>query len=127
MSESRDNFCRELKTKFPEVEKLANFEYEKQWSDYDDEFYSYTWFEALANALNGEMQKQVEPEKYVDLFDFIRYSYMTGSEDVKKTIDVAFVENLFWKISSKKTKPYWEKLPNILQDLYVSFHRSKPL
>ncbi|WP_428239540.1 DUF7674 family protein [Gynuella sp.] len=126
MSESRDNFCSELKAKFPEVEKLANLEYQKQWADYDDEFYSYTWFEALANALNGEMQKLVKPEKYTELFEFIRFSYMTGTEDVKKTIDVAFVENLFWQIPPEKAKPYWEKLPDILKDLYIGFHQRRP-
>lgn len=127
MSESRNKFCSELKARFPEVGKLADLEYQKRWPEYDDDFYSYTWFEALANALNSEMQKNVEPERYSDLFEFIRSSYMTGSKDVKKTIDVAFVENLFWQISSKKAKPYWEELPDILKDLYFDFHRRRPL
>nr|WP_144407657.1 hypothetical protein [Gynuella sunshinyii] len=106
---------------------MVEIEYQKRWADYDEKFYSYTWFEALANAINGEMQKSTDPIKYVDLFDFIRYSYLTGTDDIKQTVDVAFVENLFWLISADKARPYWSVLPETLKDLYVKFHRRTPL
>ena len=123
---SRDKFCEEVKAKFPAISAKADREYIRQWGDFETDLYSYSWFESLANALNIEMDKGVPPKDYQDLFSFVSNGFLKGDEDTQNAIDVAFVENLFWNVSSSASELYWNTLPENLKDLYLSFHRKKP-
>ncbi|WP_432720805.1 hypothetical protein R0381_002921 [Jeongeupia wiesaeckerbachi] len=123
---SRDKFCEEIKAKFPTISAKAEKEYIRLWGDFKSELYSYTWFEALAGALNIEMNKGVPPKEYQALFSTVSSRFLSGDVDVKQAIDVAFVENLFWNVSSSASELYWNTLPEVLKDLYLNFHRRKP-
>lgn len=81
----------------------------------------------MANAINNEMNKGTSPKKYLNLFELISNAFESGSEEVKKCIDVAFVENLFWRTSGDLAKSYWKALPSNLKKLYVNFHSGSPL
>jgi len=59
--------------------------------------------------------------------EYISTQYKTGDEKIKDCIDVAFVENLFWRVPTEERISYWEGLPENLKELYVNFHQSKPL
>ena len=123
---SRDKFCEEVKAKFPAISAKADREYIRQWGEFETDLYSYSWFESLANALNIEMGKGIPPKDYQDLFSFVSNGFLKGDEDTKNAIDVAFIENLFWNVSSSASELYWNTLPENLKDLYLSFHRKKP-
>ncbi len=123
---SRDKFCEEVKAKFPSISTLADKEYFRLWGDFESDLYSYSWFECLANALNNEMGKGKPPKDYQGLFTFISNGLLIGDEDIKKAIDVAFVENLFWNVPLNACELYWNALPENLKDLYFGFHRKKP-
>ena len=123
---SRDKFCEEVKAKFPAISAKADREYIRQWGDFETDLYSYSWFESLANALNIEMGKGIPPKDYQDLFSFVSNGFLKGDEDTKNAIDVAFVENLFWNVSSSASELYWNTLPENLKGLYLNFHRKKP-
>ena len=128
MKESTDKLCEFIKAEYPVISEKADKEYTRQWGDFTDlEHYSYAWFEALANALNKEMSNEVEQTKYERLFALISKSLLEADEHLKKAIDVAFVENLFWQVPAKKAKNYWVSLPNNLKELYVNFHNKPPL
>lgn len=121
-------FYREVQEGYPEICGIADRMYNEYWNSIVEmEFSEYSWFESLANALNSEMQKQVDAGSYLELFEFIRHSFMVGDDDVKQAVDVAFVENMFWQVPSKKVKPYWGVFPNKLKELYIGFHRRDPL
>lgn len=123
-----DDFCKSVKRKFPDISAKADKEYARLWGDFTDtEYYSYSWFEALANVLNGEMRKETPPEDYSDIFGIISGSFESGGPEIKKAIDVAFVENLFWQVPEVNSESYWEVLPQNLKDLYVGFHHRTPL
>ena len=123
-----DEFCQHIKDRFPSISSSADKEYTRLWDDFTDtEYYSYSWFEALANALNAEMRKDVEPEKYAELFETIGQAFVSEGPDVQKAIDVAFVENLFWQVPERKAAPYWLELPKTLKELYLDFHGKSPL
>jgi len=125
---TRDEFCSLVKEKYPEISKKADKEYLRRWDDYvDDEYYSYSWFEALANALNSEMNKDIPADNYKELFELISTVFDTGCEEIKKAIDVAFVENLFWAVYENKSECYWALLPENLKKIYVNFHGKTPL
>jgi len=125
---TRDEFCSFIKEKFPTISKKADKEYVRRWDDYvDDEYYSYSWFEALANALNSEMNKNIPADNYKELLEFISAVFNSGCEEIKKAIDVAFVENLFWAVYENKSESYWTLLPENLKKLYVDFHGKTPL
>ena len=123
---SRDKFCEEVKAKFPAISAKADREYIRQWGDFETDLYSYSWLESLANALNIEMGKGIPPKDYQDLFSFVSNGFLKDDEDTKNAIDVAFVENLFWNVSSSASELYWNTLPENLKYLYLSFHRKKP-
>jgi hypothetical protein len=119
-------FYNETREKFPEITDKADREHILIWEDLDPE-YEYSWFESLAKAVNGEMDKEVTPDKYKELFLYLSSAFNNGDKDVRNCIDVAFTENLFWQIASDKAKPFWEVMPNNLKELYVNFHNKNPL
>ena len=123
---SRDQFCEEIKSQFPEISAKAEKEYLSFWGDVGPDFYSYTWFEALARVINFQMNKGAQPEEFKLLFSSISTGFLSGAEDVKKAIDVAFVENLFWSVSSKASELHWNHFPDVLKKLYLDFHGKRP-
>jgi len=123
---SRDKFCEEVKAKFPIISAKADKEYLRRWGDFKSDLYSYIWFESLANALNAEMNKGILPKEFQELFLFVSSSFLKGDEDIKKAIDVAFFENLYWNVSSTASELHWNHFPGVLQKLYLDFHGKKP-
>jgi translation initiation factor 2 alpha subunit (eIF-2alpha) len=125
---NRDEFCQKIKKEFPAISARADKQYTRQWGDFKDtEYYSYSWFEALANALNEEMRKESAPEQFSELLKIISTAYETSEVEVRQAIDVAFVENLFWQVPEIKCKSYWEELPKNLKELYEGYHHRTPL
>ncbi len=124
----RDDFCERIKRNYPDIAKKADQEYLRLYDDFDDkDLYSYAWFETLANAINYEMTNEVTACTHSNLFNDISKEFTKGNEDVQKCIDVAFVENLFWRIPSEKAEPYWSIFPENLKKLYIEFHRKPPV
>ena len=119
------NLYEAVREKFPTIRERADKIDVRQWGELDPEF-AYSWFESLASALNGEMSKQVDFSVHEPLFRYISGVFPSAGESVRKCIDVAFVENLFWQVPSAKCAPYWERLPATLRELYLGFHRRKP-
>ncbi|MCG7977581.1 MAG: hypothetical protein N0E58_05515 [Candidatus Thiodiazotropha endolucinida] len=125
---NRDEFCQKIKRDFPAISARADKQYTRLWGDFTDtEYYSYSWFEALANAINEEMRKETEPSQFADLLQIISTAYEAEEEEIRQAIDVAFVENLFWQVPETKSKSYWEALPENLRELYEGFHHRTPL
>jgi hypothetical protein len=114
-----------VREKFPAICEKADKIHVRQWGELDPEF-AYSWFESLANALNGEMSNQVDYSVHEPLFRYISSVFPGAGESVRKCIDVAFVENLFWQVPSAKCALYWELLPATLRGLYLDFHRREP-
>ncbi|OZG75458.1 hypothetical protein BTA51_03540 [Hahella sp. CCB-MM4] len=123
-----DSFCKAIKERYPAIATMADSEYTRLWGDFaDEEFYSYSWFEVLARALNKEMCGDVPPSEYRDLLVDISNSFKSGDREVRNCIDVAFVENLFWQVPELQTENYWNALPEVLKELYLQFHRKAPI
>ncbi|MFG6485521.1 hypothetical protein ACG04R_02485 [Roseateles sp. BYS78W] len=116
----------QVRRQFPSIAGLADRFHEKRWEGMVDEVGEYAWFEALADALNDEMRRQVPFDQHRAVFQMLARAYASGSDEVRGCIDVSFVENLFWTVSSAKSLPYWERLPPALKQLYVDFHRREP-
>ena len=117
---------RVVRERYPEITVAADRIHGRTWGEPAPEF-AYSWFESLANALNGEMNKGVDPGKYIKLFSLFSQTLQGCSPEVKECIDVAFVENLFWQVPGDKAEPYWAKLPASLKALYTGFHGRPPL
>ena len=126
--ESNVAFFRCARTSFPDLAEKADREHLKYWGEPPtEEQDSYSWFESVSRALNREMGGGAYILESQKFFQFVERAFMTGSEDVKKCVDVAFVENLFWQVPPRKADPYWQILPRALQKLYVDFHGRAPL
>jgi hypothetical protein len=117
-----------VRAQFPEVSAKADQEFLRYWGDdaYAPEG-AYSWFESLANALNAEMNGAVSYTVHAPLFACIGDVLAGCGKPVYECIDVAFVENLFWRVTVSKAAPYWHALPRPLQDLYIGFHNRPPL
>ncbi|MCG8613048.1 MAG: hypothetical protein MI864_21260 [Pseudomonadales bacterium] len=116
----------EFRIKFPAIAEKSDSRHIKIWGNLDPEF-AYSWFESLANTLNNEMSRGVPASKYAGIFRFILTQFQSGDAEVRKCIDVAFTENLFYQIEVEKIKPYWQILPKELKNLYVNFHGQEPI
>jgi hypothetical protein len=66
---------------------MANKQYTRQWGDFSEtEYYSYSWFEALANALNEEMRNETTPEKFTELLQIVSVAYETLEEEYARLL-----------------------------------------
>ena len=110
---------------FPDISQRADELHVNQWGTLDVDL-SYSWFESLANALNQEMSKERPYENHKALFDFMDQALSNASVEIYQCIDVAFVENLFWQVPSKKCASYWNSIPQALRRLYIDFHHREP-
>ena len=115
----------EFRAKFPELTKKADAEHIKNWDEIDPEF-AYLWFGSLANAINQDMQNDVDAQQYKEIFDFLKLQYLSGDAKAKDCIDVSFTENMFWRVQPEKAKSYWLLFPDVLKELYVNFHHREP-
>ncbi|WP_230971173.1 DUF7674 family protein [Nitrogeniibacter aestuarii] len=126
--ENNAAFFESARAKFPELAEKVDRQHVKYWgkqpSAAED---AYCWFESVSRALNSEMQREAYISESHAFFQFVECSFLTGSAEVKKCIDVAFAENLFWQVSPQKSAPYWQVLPQVLKNLYVDFHARTPL
>lgn len=121
-------FCNSIREHYPDISGKADKLYDRYWNYLVEmEFSSYSWFESLANALNEEMKRGTSAQDYISLFNEISQEYISGQEEVKKAIDVSFVENLYWQVREHEAKPFWEVMPINLKELYIGFHGRTPL
>ena len=106
------NFYQSVREQYPEIAQKADAEHIRIWGEIDPD-YTYSWFESLAKAVNTEM---AEPAVYKELFLYISRQYQNGSREIKDCIDVAFVENLFWRLPPEKIAPYWKYCRTICEN-----------
>lgn len=114
-------FFHEIRSKYPELTDAADKEHMQKFFDGKFEYVS-LWFESFSNALNSEMNKATDPEQYIELFKYFGEKFETETEEIRKYIDVYFVENLFWRVSPKYAVEYWFIITENLKNLYVNFH-----
>jgi hypothetical protein len=112
---------------FPQVSQSADACHRKRWGATTlPSGVEYSWFEALAEALNADMRQDVPYMTHDGLFRFIEGSFSQGAESVRDCIDVAFVECLFWHVPGQNCASYWQRLPHPLKRLYTEFHHHEP-
>lgn len=85
------------------------------------------WFESLAKAINTEMEQGAEVSKVGALLRLLDGSLAAGTEELRGCVDVAFMENLFWQVASRKAEPYWAVTPDRLKKFYVAFFGYTPV
>jgi len=121
------SFFRAARRAFPSLAGKADRHFLKYWNEQPSEENAYSWFASVANALNQDMRRSACPSECAEFFKFVAHSFCSASGEVKRCIDVSFVENLFWQVSPAKSAAYWRALPPSLQALYVGFHHKPPL
>lgn len=112
---------------FPSLAAKVDRHFIKDWDQQPAENTAYSWFGCAANALNEEMRREASLAECAGFFTFVAHAFCSGGDEVKRCIDVSFVENLFWQVSPAKSAAYWPKLPAVLQALYLGFHHTSPL
>lgn len=128
MIESTLDFYLQTRTLFPDLTERADREHVKYWGESPEAIAdSYSWFNAVASALNNAMCQGSYVQECQAFFDYVDTVLAQCGEPVKTCIDVSLVENLFWQVSLAKARPYWAVLPSQLQTLYLGFHRVAPV
>ena len=120
-----DSLYSDICEKFPVLAEKANKEYMRRFGELESVM-EFQWYVDLAEAINIEMKKGVEPEIFSDIFEFFRTRYINGDNEIRYWVDVSIVENLFWKVPPEMAKPYWDVFPNELKELYIDFHYDPP-
>ncbi|WKB51834.1 DUF7674 family protein [Eleftheria terrae] len=115
----------EVRSSFPKISQAADDHYERRFGG-ESPRHAHAWFESLANALNLEMSRGVDPRQHRALLSHLERA-LNSSAEVFECLDVAFVENLFWQVPGAKAAPYWQSLPARFKSLYEGFHGRTPL
>lgn len=122
-----EEYCKDIKSKFPEVSQLSDQLYDDYWNYLvETEFSSYSWLESLAKAINRRMSHTNIHDDITEIFRITSNAYSIGDSELRKAIDVAFVENLFGQVSKENCSHFWRTLPSNLQHLYIGFHGRPP-
>ncbi|SHG40607.1 hypothetical protein [Massilia sp. CF038] len=120
-------FFEAMHERFPMLAEKADRLYETYWAESPaDEDAYFVWFESLANAVNSDMRHGAAALQAKPVFEYIHEVFDNGSDQVKRCIDVSFVENLFWRVAPERALPYWKALPTPLKALYIQFHGRPP-
>ncbi|MFL6624901.1 MAG: hypothetical protein ACJ8IK_06630 [Burkholderiaceae bacterium] len=122
---SLEELSAEIRSRFPGISEAADRLYERQFGA-DSPMHAHSWFESLANAVNLEMSRGIDPMTHGALFAHLERA-LNSSDVVFRCLDVAFVENLFWQVPAAKADPYWQTLPARFKALYEAFHHRKPV
>ncbi|WP_426341068.1 DUF7674 family protein [Pseudoduganella sp. S-14] len=125
--ETNASFYLAVRERFPTLAQKTDRKYLKDWGEQPSEQDAYGWFQFVANTLNDEMRREAYLPESAEAFLFIAHVFASASEEVRRCIDVSFVENLFWQVPPAKAAAYWKKLPLQLQALYVDFHSKPPI
>ncbi len=116
---------KDVQTKFPELAASANQEHIYKFNDEDFDLDS-LWFESFANSVNRAMSSANGLETCKLVFNYFSEVYEKEDPEIRNCIDVSFVENLFWNVSSENSEIYWQYLPENLKHLYLGFHGRVP-
>nr|WP_325249146.1 hypothetical protein [Amylibacter sp.] len=119
--EMYEDFC----VSFPEAGQATDQRHAEFFGVEDDT--PILWFESLAIVLNAQMGAQGKGPELAAIFKFFEEKYKSGSQEIRKTIDAGFVENLFWEVPPSRAEPVWASLPRVLQHLYLGFHGRPPI
>jgi hypothetical protein len=111
----------EFRSLHPELTNAADIRHIEIWDSVSDET-AFLWFESLAATLNVKMGHADERAKISLAFMYFDKKFRTGNMEIKRCINVSFVENLFWQVPPRNAAPVWATLPKSLQQLYVDFH-----
>jgi hypothetical protein len=115
-----------VRSRFPQLTEKTDRMHMQRYID--DEFeLDFLWFECLADVLNAEMTAQVPYENYASLFEFLDNQVADGKPKIYECVDVAIVENMFFDVKGPHAKPYWDRFPKRLKELYLRFHGRPPL
>jgi len=105
---------KKLKAEFPAVvEKISRYleETSSGWS-------CYFWIEQFGNSTKELFQRRNYREAEKHLL-FIEKEFLQGSEKIQNIIEVAYVENILWKVSSKIRNEALKYVPNTLNIGYL--------
>jgi hypothetical protein len=110
-------FVAKIRRQLPSEAEKADALMRVRGFDIDEEL-DYLWIEALADVTNACIRRRNQ-QAMEHQFRFFSEQFDRGSEAVRKCIDVSYVENLMWELSSEDKKWAWLQLPENLQNLYI--------
>ncbi len=125
MTDEEQHFLEALRAVFPDQAKNTDISYFHKWEAIGEIALS-LWLEDFAHVTNILMN-QGEEKIVQSLFDYIDKNYQRSSPDLRKQIDVGYVENLFWKTTEQGAEMGWSLLSLRLQKLYINFHGRSPV
>jgi len=105
---------KELKAEFPEVVKKISRYLEETSSGWS----CYSWIEQFGNSTKELFQRRNYREAEKHLF-FMEKVFLKGSERIQNIIEVAYIENILWKVSSEIRNEALKYVPYTLNIGYL--------
>lgn len=116
---------KDIRSRFPEVSDRMDAWIEFQGFDQKDDN-SYTEMESFSQTATDAIKRK-DSDKVKVYMDYVSGRYKAGSDNVKKFIDVYFVESLMWDIKNRKLlKHGWTLIPPELKKLYIDLWEAEP-
>ena len=120
METDRDvaNLVEAIRKALPEAAKWTDGKMMALGFALNDNLY-HLWIEALADVTNDAIRERRE-DILKEQTSFMAQQYQMGSEEVKKCIDVSYVENLMWELEARDKAWAWPLFPDDVRKLYVA-------
>ena len=107
---------------FPEVAKDLDHTLKHNW-EYEPHERNEMWTGLIErfSQLTTDAISIGDEETAKKYLSFMEKQYLTGGENLKKAVDVYYVESLLWDIKDLKVKEWgWSIMPDVLQELYIN-------
>lgn len=122
---SNQEMYQEFRIKYPDITQMADIRFEDVWDDLTAQV-NVNWFECVADIINQRMGLPEHRAEITSIFKFFEMKSQTGNAEVRKCIDVCFVENLFHGVNLQHVVRTWSILPANLQKLYIELFGRPP-
>jgi len=107
---------------FPEVAKDLDYTLKYNW-EYEPHERNEMWTSLIErySQLTTDAISRGDEKTAKKYLSFMEDQYLKGGENLKKAVDVYYVESLLWDIKDVKRKKWgWSLIPNALQELYIA-------
>jgi hypothetical protein len=118
MYEHEKEVVRRIRQRFPEeARRTDEWQTDRGWEELELEEAPHIWIEVFADRTT-EAARAANWSAVKDHTEFMAAEYRSGSDSVKKLVDVAYAENLMWNLEDSAKVVAWPYVDKVVQDLY---------
>jgi hypothetical protein len=118
MYDQEKEVVRHIRQRFPDdAARTDEWHMDRGWEKTELDEAPHLWVEAFADRTT-EAARAANWSVVEDHTEFMAAAYRSGSDAVKKLVDVAYAENLMWDLEDSAKVAAWPYVDEVVRDLY---------